>query len=76
MSLSFILQVALLFAVPRSKTVKALTNCELNVLSKTKLDMVLKHFPQFKDKMITVAEVCVCIFCNEIKLFQFQHTFA
>jgi len=51
------LQIALLFTVPRSKTVKALTNCELNVLSKTALDNVLENFPQFKDKLVTVAEV-------------------
>ena len=64
-----VFQVALLFTVPRSKTIKALTNCELNVLKKSSLDSVLEHFPQFTDRMTAIADVSCAVFTMK-KLFE------
>lgn len=49
-------EVALLFASPRARTIIALTNCDLNVLSKTDLDEVLGKFPKFRDQMTSIAQ--------------------
>lgn len=42
---------------PRSKTIKALTLCELYVIEKQDLEKVLINFPIFKDHMMETAKV-------------------
>nr|XP_018667906.1 uncharacterized protein LOC100185773 [Ciona intestinalis] len=49
-------EVALLLATPRSRTIKALTNCDLNVLSKKDLDEILDKFPRFRERMTAIAK--------------------
>jgi CRP-like cAMP-binding protein len=39
-------EIAVLFASPRTASVRALTHCELFSLSKENLDLVMKHFPE------------------------------
>ena len=48
---------ALLYALPRAQTVKAITNCDLNVLSKSDLDHILEKFPKFYERMARIAAV-------------------
>ena len=52
-------QISILFATPRARTVKALTNCDLIALSKNDLDDIFKKFPKFCKFMTRVAKVCV-----------------
>lgn len=49
-------EVALLFASPRGRTITALTNCDLNVLSKKDLDDILDKFPKFRTQMTAIAQ--------------------
>ncbi|XP_076825494.1 uncharacterized protein LOC143471047 [Clavelina lepadiformis] len=49
-------EIALLFATPRSRTIKAMTNCDLNVLGKTDLDDILNKFPRFRERMTAIAQ--------------------
>lgn len=62
-------QVALLFASPRSRTITALTNCDLNVLSKKDLDDILNKFPKFRHEMTAIAQVDIFL------LYQIQSFF-
>ena len=54
---------ALLYALPRARTVKAITNCDLNVLSKSDLDHILEKFPKFYERMARIAAVIKTLIC-------------
>ena len=49
-------EISLIFSCPRTSSVRAATNCDMFVLTKTDLDYALSYYPELEEQICAVAE--------------------
>jgi len=64
----------MLLAAPQGRTAKALTNCDLTVLRKKDVDIVLQKFPELFDDITGFAKVTHILFFLHIERSEIYQT--